>query len=190
MADPSPRPSPRRSSSSTGGTDKACAAPAPCSLPAMLLPHAGRDSLLEMKEVPGGSKPLRSWERWYWGVGVAGISAVLYWNLKKPDKTPEEIEVQALRRMTTCWQRTVRAALEQRAKTAAVARPAAAAAAVQCAAAAASCAADASHCCCCPPLPVAAAAPQAAKQRAAELEVKRKEHLRAVLMGQNFLEGV
>lgn len=30
---------------------------------------------------------------------------------------------------------------------------------------------------------------QAAKQKAAELEVKRKEHLRAVLMGQNFIES-
>lgn len=50
-------------------------------------------SLLQMPEVPGGTKPLRSWEKWYWGVGVVGISGLLYWNLKKPEQTPEEIAV-------------------------------------------------------------------------------------------------
>eukprot|EP00877_Chromochloris_zofingiensis_P002059 jgi/Chrzof1/11854/Cz06g12140.t1 len=44
------------------------------------------------KEVPGGSKPLRSWERWYWGVAVVGISIVLYSRLKPSGKTPEQLE--------------------------------------------------------------------------------------------------
>jgi hypothetical protein len=35
----------------------------------------------------------------------------------------------------------------------------------------------------------AAAAAQAKKQKAAELEVRRKEHVRAAIMGQNFIEG-
>eukprot|EP00879_Flechtneria_rotunda_P010071 GHRR01010529.1.p1 GENE.GHRR01010529.1~~GHRR01010529.1.p1 ORF type:complete len:227 (+),score=66.17 GHRR01010529.1:55-735(+) len=79
-------------------------------------------SFIEMpKEVPGGSKPLRSWEKWYWGLGVSGVSFYLYWRLKKPEKTPEEIE--------------------------------------------------------------------AARQKALELEAKRKEHLRAALMGNNWIEG-
>lgn len=30
---------------------------------------------------------------------------------------------------------------------------------------------------------------QAKKQKAAELEVRRKEHVRAAIMGQNFIEG-
>jgi hypothetical protein len=30
---------------------------------------------------------------------------------------------------------------------------------------------------------------QAARQRALQLETKRKEHIRAVLIGQNFIEG-
>lgn len=55
---------------------------------------AGAYSVLEMsKEVPGGSKPLRSWERWYWGVAVVGISIVLYSRLKPSGKTPEQLEV-------------------------------------------------------------------------------------------------
>lgn len=52
-------------------------------------------SLLEMKEVPGGSKPLRRWEYYYWGLGATGISFLLYNRLKKPDKTPEEIAVRS-----------------------------------------------------------------------------------------------
>lgn len=78
-------------------------------------------SLLEMKEVPGGSKPLRRWEYYYWGLGATGISFLLYNRLKKPDKTPEEIEE--------------------------------------------------------------------AERKAEELRGRRKEHVRAVLMSQNFLEG-
>ena len=49
--------------------------------------------LAEMKEVPGGSKPLRRWEYYYWGLGATGISFLLYNRLKKPEKTPEEIAV-------------------------------------------------------------------------------------------------
>jgi hypothetical protein len=52
--------------------------------------------LLEMsKEVPGGRRPMQAWERWYWGLGVTGVGAFLYWRLKKPAKTQEEIEVRA-----------------------------------------------------------------------------------------------
>lgn len=62
------------------------------------VPAAGQSSsLLWMStEVPGGSKPLRRWEKYYWGVGVVGVSLLLYRNLKKPDKTPEEIEVSSI----------------------------------------------------------------------------------------------
>lgn len=45
------------------------------------------------REVPGGSKPLRRWEKYYWGVGVTGVALFLYNTLKKPEKTPEEIAV-------------------------------------------------------------------------------------------------
>jgi hypothetical protein len=44
-------------------------------------------------EVPGGSKPLRRWEYYYWGLGVSAVSYFLYRNLAKPDETPEQIEV-------------------------------------------------------------------------------------------------
>lgn len=47
--------------------------------------------------MPGGSKPLRRWEYYYWGLGATGISFLLYNRLKKPDKTPEEIEVRSRR---------------------------------------------------------------------------------------------
>lgn len=47
------------------------------------------------QEVPGGSRPLLSWERWYWGVGVGGVALFLYSKLKTPDKTPEELAVRA-----------------------------------------------------------------------------------------------
>jgi hypothetical protein len=46
-----------------------------------------------MKEVPGGSKPLRKWEYYYWGLGATGMAFFLYTRLKKPEKTPEEIQV-------------------------------------------------------------------------------------------------
>ncbi|KAF6257550.1 hypothetical protein COO60DRAFT_1217443 [Scenedesmus sp. NREL 46B-D3] len=83
---------------------------------------SGLQSLLEMStEVPGGSKPLRRWEYYYWGLGVSVVSYFLYRNLAKPEETPEQIE--------------------------------------------------------------------AKKQKAAELEVRRKEHVRAAIMGQNFIEG-
>lgn len=49
--------------------------------------------LAEMKEVPGGSKPMYSWERWYWGIGVGGVSIWLFWRLKPESKTQEQIEV-------------------------------------------------------------------------------------------------
>ncbi|KAI8474743.1 MAG: hypothetical protein J3K34DRAFT_517837 [Monoraphidium minutum] len=50
-------------------------------------------SLMEMsREVPGGGKPLRSWERWYWGAGVGGVSAFLFWRLKPETVTQEQIE--------------------------------------------------------------------------------------------------
>lgn len=52
--------------------------------------------LSEMKEVPGGSKPLRKWEYYYWGLGATGMAFFLYTRLKKPEKTPEEIQV-------SCW---------------------------------------------------------------------------------------
>jgi hypothetical protein len=48
---------------------------------------------MEMKEVPGGSKPLRRWEYYYWGLGATGIAFFLYNRLKEPEKTPEEIQV-------------------------------------------------------------------------------------------------
>lgn len=61
------------------------------------LPHTGQSgssaSILEMKEVPGGSKPLRRWEYYYWGLGATGVSFLLYNRLKEPEKSPEEIEV-------------------------------------------------------------------------------------------------
>jgi hypothetical protein len=44
-------------------------------------------------EVPGGSKPLRRWEYYYWGLGVSAVSYFLYRNLSKPEETPEQIEV-------------------------------------------------------------------------------------------------
>lgn len=44
-----------------------------------------------MKEVPGGSKPLRRWEYYYWGLGATGVSFLLYNRLKEPEKSPEEI---------------------------------------------------------------------------------------------------
>lgn len=49
--------------------------------------------LSEMAEVPGGSKPMRRWEYYYWGLGATGIAFLLYNRLKTPDKTPEEQEV-------------------------------------------------------------------------------------------------
>jgi hypothetical protein len=30
------------------------------------------------REVPGGAKPLFSWEKWYWGIGVGGVAFFLY----------------------------------------------------------------------------------------------------------------
>ena len=46
------------------------------------------------KEVPGGRKPLATWEKWYWGAGVVAVSAMLFKYLSyKPPKTPEELEV-------------------------------------------------------------------------------------------------
>lgn len=56
----------------------------------------GAASLLEMKEVPGGSKPLRRWEYYYWGLGATGVAFLLYNRLKKPEKTPEEIAVRSV----------------------------------------------------------------------------------------------
>lgn len=54
-------------------------------------------SLLEMStEVPGGSKPLRRWEYYYWGLGVSAVSYFLYRNLAKPEETPEQIEVRSV----------------------------------------------------------------------------------------------
>ena len=59
--------------------------------------------LAEMsREVPGGAKPMHSWEKVYWGVGVTGVAAVLYWNLKKPEFTPEEIEARIHARARVC----------------------------------------------------------------------------------------
>ncbi|KAF8070951.1 hypothetical protein HT031_001032 [Scenedesmus sp. PABB004] len=82
----------------------------------------GPGSLIEMSsEVAGGAKPLRTWEKWYWGAGVGGVALLLYRHLKDPDPTPEQLE--------------------------------------------------------------------AAKTRAAELEARRKEHLRAVLTGASFIDG-
>ena len=48
-----------------------------------------------MKEVPGGSKPLRRWEYYYWGLGATGIAFLLYNRLKTPEPTAEEKEVRA-----------------------------------------------------------------------------------------------
>jgi hypothetical protein len=48
------------------------------------------------KEVPGGSKPMATWEKWYWGAGVVAVSVLLFKYLSyKPPKTPEELEVGA-----------------------------------------------------------------------------------------------
>jgi hypothetical protein len=55
-----------------------------------------------MKEVPGGSKPLRSWEYYYWGLGATGIAFLLYNRLKTPDKTPEEIAVSSVGTLRCC----------------------------------------------------------------------------------------
>lgn len=65
--------------------------------------------MMEMKEVPGGSKPLRRWEYYYWGLGATGISYFLYNRLKEPEKTPEEIEVlmPVLLYELICWLGTV-----------------------------------------------------------------------------------
>ncbi len=51
--------------------------------------------LAEMKEVPGGSKPLRRWEYYYWGLGATGIAFLLYNRLKTPEPTAEEQEVRS-----------------------------------------------------------------------------------------------
>jgi hypothetical protein len=54
----------------------------------------GAPSLMEMgREVAGGSKPLQSWERWYWGVGVGGVSLWLFWRLKPESKPADQAEV-------------------------------------------------------------------------------------------------
>ncbi|GBF96661.1 hypothetical protein Rsub_09294 [Raphidocelis subcapitata] len=56
---------------------------------------AAAPGLAEMsREVPGGSKPMRSWERWYWGVGVGGASLWLFWRMRPDPKTPEQIEAE------------------------------------------------------------------------------------------------
>lgn len=66
------------SASSTSGTGGAAAGP----------------SLIEMnREVAGGGRPMQSWERWYWGIGVGGVSLWLFWRLKPESKTPEQLEV-------------------------------------------------------------------------------------------------
>jgi hypothetical protein len=48
------------------------------------------------REVPGGSKPMRSWEKWYWGAGVGGVSAWLFWRMRPEPKTPEQLEAERL----------------------------------------------------------------------------------------------
>jgi hypothetical protein len=51
--------------------------------------------LLEMdKEVPGGRKPLATWEKWYWGGGVVAVAFLLFKYVNyKPPPTEEELEV-------------------------------------------------------------------------------------------------
>ncbi|KIZ06235.1 hypothetical protein MNEG_1728 [Monoraphidium neglectum] len=44
------------------------------------------------REVPGGRKPMHSWEKWYWGAGVGGVSVFLFWRLKPEGKTEEQIQ--------------------------------------------------------------------------------------------------
>ena len=57
--------------------------------------RAGEPSLMEMnREVPGGAKPLRSWEKWYWGAGVGGVSLFLFWRMRPEAKTPEQLEAE------------------------------------------------------------------------------------------------
>jgi hypothetical protein len=48
------------------------------------------------REVPGGRKPMHSWEKWYWGAGVGGVSVFLFWRLKPEGKTEEQILVRVL----------------------------------------------------------------------------------------------
>lgn len=75
------------SSSTSGGGEAAVGAAAGAT---------GRPMLAEMsREVAGGTKPLRSWEKWYWGVGVGGVSLWLFSRLRPDAKTPDEIEVRA-----------------------------------------------------------------------------------------------
>jgi hypothetical protein len=45
------------------------------------------------REVPGGAKPLQSWEKYYWGGGVTVVATGLFWYMRPKPKTPEQLEV-------------------------------------------------------------------------------------------------
>lgn len=64
--------------------------------------EAGGPLLAEMKEVPGGSKPLRKWEYYYWGLGATGIAFLLYNRMKDPEPTDEEKAVRSWPSVCRC----------------------------------------------------------------------------------------
>lgn len=51
----------------------------------------GSPSLVVDPGVAGGTKPMRRWEKWYWGVGVTGVAVVglTYWNRQMNVEDPE-----------------------------------------------------------------------------------------------------
>jgi len=55
-------------------------------------PGASPHIMAMTREVPGGTKPMQSWERWYWGAGVGAVALWLSWRLKPDSRTPETIE--------------------------------------------------------------------------------------------------
>lgn len=53
---------------------------------------ASEDGTLIKSEVAGGRKPLMTWEKWYWGVCVVGISVFgLTWFNRRVNKEDDEV---------------------------------------------------------------------------------------------------